>query len=127
MTPSFSRTERTLTSLAVDMLSMAMDPGFILTCFLGCKWLVVVVVYLVVLCQHPTTIFIHCCCGLNEHLKAGENVFDLHNCTSGIKEEVEQVYVYRTEKAARITMVKNIINCPCLVLDGIFVPSSYVN
>jgi hypothetical protein len=101
---------------------MAMDLGFVLTCFLGCKWLVVVVVYLIVLCQHPTTISTNRRCGLNECLKAGENVFDLHNCTSGIKEEAEQVYVYRTKKAARITMVKNIINCPCLVLDGIFVP-----
>ncbi len=34
--------------------------------------------------------------------------------------------MYRTEKAARITMVKNVLGCPCLVVDGIFAPNSYV-
>ncbi len=78
------------------------------------------------LCQHPTTIFTHQHRNRNESLKAGENVFDPHNCPSGIKEGAEQVYVYRAKKAARITMVKNILGYPCLVVDGIFVPNSYI-
>jgi hypothetical protein len=30
------------------------------------------------------------------------------------------------ERAANITMVQNIFGCPYLVVDGIFVPNSYV-
>ncbi len=43
-----------------------------------------------------------------------------------MEEGAEQVYVYRTKKAARITMVKNILGCPCFVVDWIFVPNSYI-
>jgi hypothetical protein len=36
-------------------------------------------------------------------------------------------YVYRMERAANITVVQNIFCCPYLVIDGIFVPDSYID
>ena len=80
----------------------------------------------VVLCQHPAPNFSQGCECRNESLRAEENVFDPHNCPPGIKGEMEQVYVHKIEKAAKLTMVKNIFTCPCLVVDGICVPNSYV-
>jgi hypothetical protein len=35
--------------------------------------------------------------------------------------------VCRIKNTAKITMVKNIFNCSCLVVDGIFVPNSYID
>ncbi len=80
----------------------------------------------VVLCQHQASNFSHGREGKNESLRAEENVFNPHNCPPGIEGETEQVYVHKIEKAAKITMVKNFFSCPCLVVDGIFVPNSYV-
>ncbi len=80
----------------------------------------------VVLCQHPAPKVFHGREGRNESLRAEENVFDLHNCPPGIEGETEQVYVHKIKKAAKITMVKNIFSCLCLVVDGIFIPNSYV-
>ena len=79
------------------------------------------------LCQHPTPKSDCLGHGRFERLWAGENVFDPHDCPSGIGDGARQVYVYRIEKAARITMVKVIIEPPCFGLEKIFVPDSYVD
>jgi hypothetical protein len=93
----------------------------------GCRWLVDVVVCGAVLYQHPIPNFSDYCCGKTGSVRAGENVFDPHVCPSGIDEEAEPLYMYRMERAANITMLQNIFGCPCLVVDGIFVPNSYVD
>ncbi len=79
------------------------------------------------LCQHPAPKITLCSRGRSESLRAGENVFDLHFCPPSIKGGGEQIYVDRSEKTARITMVGNILSCPNLVVDGIFILDSYVN
>jgi hypothetical protein len=61
--------------------------------FLGCKWLVTVVVCGVVLCQHPTPNFSYRRCDKNGSLRARENVFDPHFHPPGIKEGAEQIRV----------------------------------
>ncbi len=43
------------------------------------------------------------------------------------KERSSSAGMYKIEKAAKITMVKNIFGCPSLVVDVIFVPNSYVD
>ncbi len=62
----------------------------------------------------------------SESLRAGENVFGLHFCPPGIKGGAEQIYVDRSKKTARITMVGDILSYPKLVVDGVFIPDSYV-
>jgi hypothetical protein len=74
------------------------------------------------LCQHLTPNFSHCRYDKNGSLRARENVFDPHFCPPCIKEGAEQAYMYKIEKAARI-----IFGCPCLVVDEIFVPNSYID
>jgi hypothetical protein len=43
----------------------------------------------------------------------------IYFCPSSIKEGAEQVYVCKIEKAAN--------GCPCLVVDGIYLPNSYID
>ncbi len=80
----------------------------------------------VVLCQHPTLKITLCGRDRSESLRAGEKVFDLHFCPPGIKGGAEQIYVDRSKKTARITMVGDILSCPNLVVDGVFIPDSYI-
>ena len=80
----------------------------------------------VVLCQHPAPKITLHGKDRSESLRAGENVFDLHFCPPSIKGGAEQIYVDRSKKTARITMVGDILSYPKLVVDGVFIPDSYV-
>jgi hypothetical protein len=66
--------------MAVVMGVEVDDGGVVQTCFLSCKWWVDVVVFGVVLGQHPTLNFSDCCCGKAGSARAGENLFDPHFC-----------------------------------------------
>jgi hypothetical protein len=59
-------------------------------------------------------------------LRDGENLLDIHFCPPGIEGGAKQIYGDRSKKTTRITMVGNILSFPHLVVDGIFIPDSYV-
>ncbi len=88
--------------------------------------MVEVVVCGVVLCQHLAPKIILRCRDRSERMRAGENVFDLHFCPPGIIGGAEQIYVDRSKKTTRITMVRDILSCPNLVVDGVFIPNSCI-
>jgi hypothetical protein len=88
--------------------------------------LVEVVVCGVVLCQHPAPKITLRGRDRSESLRAGENVFDLHFCPPGIEGGAKQIYMDRSEKTARVTMVGDILGCPNLVVDGVFILDSYI-
>jgi hypothetical protein len=59
-------------------------------------------------CQHPVRKICQFFGRLNRHFDTEENVSDLHCCTHGSVMGVEQLYVRRMAKAARMSMMLTI-------------------
>jgi hypothetical protein len=82
--------------LTVDVMRM----GFLLMCFFGTCWCIVVVLNWLRMCQHPASTTAHFCCSRNRSFWAEENASDLHCCTHGRVVGAEQICMRRMTLAS---------------------------